>query len=154
MLGYALCCITAIIMLKSGRFRNSAEIKKTSRKGNKMVRGGYRGKILRVDLTTGNIRTEEIPDESILRKYVGCFGLGLWYLFQELPSGVGALEPENPLIFMNGPLVSVRVPCPNNCTLTTLNGDTQFTAGRSHTHGWFQPSLQKAGHEGLPIFGG
>jgi len=118
-----------------------------------MVRGGYIGKILRVDLTTGYIGTEELPDENILRKYVGCAGLGLWYLFNELPTGVGALEPENPLIFMNGPLVGVRVPCPNNCTLTTLHGDTQFTAGRSHSHGWFGPFLKKAGYDGLIISG-
>lgn len=118
-----------------------------------MIRGGYTGKILRVNLTTGKIKTEKLPDESIMRKYVGCFGIGLWYLLKELPTGVGALEPENPLIFMNGPLVGARVPCPNNCTLTTLNGDTQFTAGRSHTHGWFGPFLKLAGYDGLIITG-
>lgn len=74
-------------------------------KGEKMIRGGYRGKILRVDLTKGSIATEDLPGESILRKYVGNFGLGLWYLMKELPDGVGALEPESPLIFLNAPLV-------------------------------------------------
>ncbi|MFH1032662.1 MAG: aldehyde ferredoxin oxidoreductase C-terminal domain-containing protein [Chloroflexota bacterium] len=118
-----------------------------------MINGGYTGKILRVNLTTGKIKTEKLPDESILRKYVGCFGLGLWYLLKELPTGVGALEPENPLIFTNGPLIGARVPCPNNCTLTTLNGDTQFTAGRSHTHGWFGPYLKMAGYDGLIVTG-
>ena len=118
-----------------------------------MIKGGYRGKILRVDLTTGSITVEGLPDESILRKYVGNFGLGLWYLMKELPEGVGPLEPENPLIFLNGPLVGTRVPCPNNCTITTLNADTGFTAGRAHSHGWFSPFLAMAGYDGI-IFTG
>ncbi len=118
-----------------------------------MIKGGYRGRILRVDLTRGNIETEELPEEKILRKYVGNFGLGLWYLARELPSGVSPLEPENPLIFMNGPLVGTRVPCPNNCTIATLNGDTKFTAGRSHSHGWFGPFLSMAGYDGIVVTG-
>jgi len=32
-----------------------------------MIKGGYRGKILRVDLTTGSITVEGLPGESILR---------------------------------------------------------------------------------------
>ncbi len=118
-----------------------------------MIKGGYRGKILRVDLTKGKITTEPAADESILRKYIGNFGLGLWYLMKELPDGIGPLEPENPLIFLNGPLVGTRVPCPNNCTITTLNADTGFTAGRSHTHGWFGPFLAKGGYDGIIITG-
>ena len=61
-----------------------------------MISGGYVGKILRVNLSTGKITTEPLPDETILRKYIGGFGIGLWYLFKELPSGFGALEPETP----------------------------------------------------------
>jgi aldehyde:ferredoxin oxidoreductase len=118
-----------------------------------MIKGGYQGTILRVDLTKGKITTEPLPDESILRKYVGNFGLGLWYLMRELPDGVAPLEPENPMIFLNGPLVGARVPSPNNCTITTLNGDTGFTAGRSHTHGWFGPFLSMAGYDGFIITG-
>ena len=118
-----------------------------------MIKGGYRGKILRVDLTSGSITTEGLPDEKILRKYLGNFGLGLWYLMRELPEGVGALEPENPLIFLNAPLVGVRVPSSNNCTITTLNADTGFTAGRSHSHGWFAVHLGRAGYDGMIITG-
>ena len=67
-----------------------------------MIKGGYRGKLIRVDLSKGSISTEKLPDESILRKYVGGFALGLWYLMKELPKGTGPLDPENPLIFFNG----------------------------------------------------
>jgi aldehyde:ferredoxin oxidoreductase len=130
-----------------------SKTKGTAKRRERMISGGYKGKILRVNLTTGTIRREKLPDESIMRKYVGGFGIGLWYLMQELPTGVGPLESENPLIFINGPLVGTGVPCPNNCTLTTLNGDTRFTAGRSHTHGWFGPFTKMAGYDGIIVTG-
>ncbi|MCE5190794.1 MAG: hypothetical protein LLG08_03415, partial [Actinomycetia bacterium] len=118
-----------------------------------MIKGGYCNRVLRVNLTSGTWGVEPLPDESVLRKYVGCFGLGLWYLMRELPIGVGPLEPENPLIFMNGPLTAARVPSPTNCTITTLNGDTGYTAGRSHGHGWFGPYLKMAGLDGIIVTG-
>jgi len=33
--------------------------------------GGYMGKILRVDLTSGSIKDENLPEESWLRKLIG-----------------------------------------------------------------------------------
>jgi len=118
-----------------------------------MIKGGYRNKILRVNLTKGSISTEKLPDENVLRKYIGNFGLGLYYLTKELPIGVSPLDPENPLIYMNAPLVGTRAPSGNNCTITTLNADTGFTAGRSHTHGFFGPLLSMAGFDGIIISG-
>lgn len=114
---------------------------------------GYVNKILRVDLTTGSITTEPLPDESVLRKWVGCYGLGLWYLMRELPDGVGPLDPENPLIFLNGPLTATLAASPTNCTITTFNADTHFTAARSHSHGYFGPYLKKAGYDGVIVTG-
>ncbi|MEM3586337.1 MAG: aldehyde ferredoxin oxidoreductase C-terminal domain-containing protein [Candidatus Jordarchaeaceae archaeon] len=111
------------------------------------------GKILRINLDTEKITEEGLPSEDVLRKYVGGFGLGLWYLIKELPVGVSPLEPENPLIFMTGPLTGTIVPSPTNCTITTLNADTGFTAGRSHSHGWFGARLKGAGYDGMIITG-
>ncbi|MBL7211082.1 MAG: hypothetical protein ISS61_01750 [Desulfobacteraceae bacterium] len=118
-----------------------------------MIKGGYNGKILRIDLSEGKTSSEPLPDETVLRKYVGNLGLGLWYLMKELPNGIDPLEPENPLIFMNGPLIGTRTPSPTNCTITTLNADTKFTAGRAHSHGWFGPYLGKAGWDGIIVTG-
>jgi len=118
-----------------------------------MIKGGYLGKILRVNLTTGKVTTEPLPDEKILRKYVGNFGLGLWYLMKELPLGITPLDPENPLIFLNGPLVGTKIPSSNNNTCVTYNHDTGFTAGRAHSHGWWGPYLAMAGYDGLIING-
>jgi len=112
------------------------------------------GKILWVDLSREKIWYTPLPDEPILRKFVGCWGLGLSYLYDMCPPGIHPLEPENPLIFMTGPLTGVPwVPSANNTSIATLNADTGFTAGRSHSHGFFGPNLKFAGFDGIIILG-
>ena len=114
---------------------------------------GYMGKILRVDLTNKSITNQELPSENILRSYIGCLGLGLRILYDELPLGYNATDPETPMIFMTGPLTGSRVPCPNNTTLVTKHPDTNFTLCRSHTHGFFGPNLKFAGWDGIIVTG-
>ena len=64
---------------------------------------GFMGKVLRVNLSEGELSTEEIPD-IWAREYLGGAGLATKYLYDEMPSGADPIGPENPLIFMTGPL--------------------------------------------------
>jgi aldehyde:ferredoxin oxidoreductase len=116
-------------------------------------KGGYVGQILRVDLTSGKLFEEPLPDTSILRKYLGCWGLALHYLYEMVPPGIDALDSENPLIFMTAPLTGVALTGATNITLATKNFNTGFTVGRSHTHGWFGTILKQAGYDGIIITG-
>jgi aldehyde:ferredoxin oxidoreductase len=75
------------------------------------TRGGYVGKILRVDLTKGAITTEGLPKEKILRQYVGATGLAVKLLHDELPVHVKPLDPENRVIFMTAPMTGTFYPC-------------------------------------------
>lgn len=118
-----------------------------------MVKGGYMGKVLRVDLDSGVISDEPLPGDDVLRKYVGCFGLGMKYFDDEFEIGTGPLDPGNPLIFLTGPLTGTEAPSPTNVTLTTLNAETHFTVGRSHTHGWWGPRLISSGYDGIIVTG-
>jgi aldehyde:ferredoxin oxidoreductase len=59
--------------------------------------------ILRVDLTQGTCRREEVPAE-LVRQFLGGKGLAAHYLASELPPGCDPFSPENRLIFMTGPL--------------------------------------------------
>ena len=119
--------------------------------------GGYMGKILRIDLTKERITEENLLDvfpEPTLQKYVGCFGLGLKLLYDRLPLGIHPADPHNILIFMTGPLTGIpEVPCSSNTTLVTLNADTGYTAGRSHSHGFWASNLKHAGYDGVIIEG-
>jgi aldehyde:ferredoxin oxidoreductase len=64
---------------------------------------GYNGKILRVDLSSGKIASEEYPDQ-FYRRYFGGEGFIGYFLLKEVPKGADPLGPENKLIFAAGPL--------------------------------------------------
>ncbi|MCJ7574464.1 hypothetical protein MUO93_09420, partial [Candidatus Bathyarchaeota archaeon] len=49
--------------------------------------GGYVGKFLRVNLSSGNIKNEKIPEET-LRAFIGGRGLGVKILYDELKPGI------------------------------------------------------------------
>jgi aldehyde:ferredoxin oxidoreductase len=64
---------------------------------------GYHGRILRVNLTTGQIATETPPD-NFYRRYLGGAGFVAYFLLKEVPPGTDSLGPDNRLIFAAGPL--------------------------------------------------
>lgn len=66
--------------------------------------GGYFGKALIVDLSTGTGRGLPL-EEAVLRSFIGGAGLGTWLMHKCSPSGVEPLAPEAPLIFVFSPLV-------------------------------------------------
>jgi aldehyde:ferredoxin oxidoreductase len=66
--------------------------------------GGYFGKALTVDLSTGTGKTAAL-NESVLRSYIGGAGLGTWLMHKYGPAGVEPLDPRAPLMFVFSPLV-------------------------------------------------
>jgi len=60
--------------------------------------GGYMGKILRVNLTTGKISEEPI-NEELARKFIGARGYGVKIIFDEVPHNADPLGSGNKLIF-------------------------------------------------------
>lgn len=119
-----------------------------------MAQGGYLNCIVEVDLTTGEITEKTLPEEETLKQFVGQFPLGLRLLDNRVEPGIDPLGRKNPIILLTGPLTGIKeLPAPTNATITTLNADTEFTAGRSHTHGWFGPRLKRAGYDGIVLTG-
>jgi len=70
--------------------------------------GGYNGKILRVNLSTGSILTEPI-EERFCREYLGGAGFITHFLWKEVKPQVDPLGPENKLIFALGPLTGIQI---------------------------------------------
>ncbi|WP_331235245.1 aldehyde ferredoxin oxidoreductase family protein [Natronorarus salvus] len=62
-----------------------------------------RDRLLRVDLSTGRVRSEAIPPEW-LDRFVGGKGLGARTLYDEIDAGTDPLAPSNALLFVLGPL--------------------------------------------------
>jgi len=69
-----------------------------------MPAGGYFGRALVVDVTSGESRVLPLPGD-ILRAYIGGAGLGVWLLHRLGPPGTDPLGPQAPLAFVFSPLV-------------------------------------------------
>ena len=113
--------------------------------------GGYMGKLLSVDLSSGAIKEEPL-DLTIAHDFVGGAGYAARYLYDELRPGTDPLGPENILMFMTGPLVGTRAPsCGRHevCALSPLTG----IWGESNSGGFWGAELRFAGYDGLVIRG-
>jgi aldehyde:ferredoxin oxidoreductase len=63
------------------------------------------------------------------------------------------LSPDNRLNFMTGPLTGTDYPCSSDMSVVTLNVNTGYTVGDSHTHGFFGAFLKCAGYDGIILQG-
>ncbi len=66
---------------------------------------GYAGRILRVDLSSG--RTTAVPTMDYADRFLGGRGIAAKIYWDEVAPEVKALEPDNRLIFITGPLAGV-----------------------------------------------
>ena len=66
---------------------------------------GYAGKILRVDLSTGQIGT--VPTDAYSKKFLGGRGIAARIHWEEVPPDIHPFDPENRLVFMTGPVCGV-----------------------------------------------
>ncbi len=114
----------------------------------------YQGRMLRVDLTTGQTNAELAcgGDEATLRQYVGGAGLGAKYLYDEVPSGVEWDSPENRLIFISGPLGGTRAPGSGTFTIVTKGPLTNLAAA-TQANGFFGAYLRFSGFDGVIVQG-
>jgi aldehyde:ferredoxin oxidoreductase len=113
--------------------------------------GGYMGKLLFVNLNTGQIK-EETPDESLYRDFIGGYGVGARILYSRQKGGVDALGPQNTLGFITGPLTGT--PAPLGCRYAVV-GKSPLTGGWGDANcgGDFGPNLKFAGYDGVFITG-
>ena len=116
-----------------------------------MYKGGYTGKILRVNLTDQTATEEDLPIE-IAKDYIGGAGFGIKYLYDEVPANTDALGPDNKLIFASGPFSGTNVPCASRMAVT---GKSPLTGavGMALTGGHFPVELKFAGYDALIIEG-
>jgi aldehyde:ferredoxin oxidoreductase len=111
----------------------------------------YMGKILRVDLNEAML-WEEPLDESYARLFVGGSGLAARYIYDMVDRSTDPLGPDNPLIFMSGPLVGTSMPSASRfsvCGVSPLTG----IWGEANSGGFFGNELRKAGYDGVILTG-
>ncbi|WP_461205356.1 aldehyde ferredoxin oxidoreductase family protein [Clostridium sp. DL1XJH146] len=70
---------------------------------------GYHGKILRINLANKAITTE-VLDDDMAKKFIGCRGIGVKTMLDEVDPKIDALSPDNKIIVVTGPLTGAPVP--------------------------------------------
>lgn len=111
----------------------------------------YSGKILRVNLSSGDIWVDEQPD-SFYRKWIGGRGVILYYLMTETLPGLDLYDPDNLLIFAPGILTGTILPGTGR---HAVGGKSPLTGALAsgEAGGWWGAELKKAGFDALVIQG-
>jgi len=116
-----------------------------------MYRGGYTGKILRVDLGKKTYKEEAVTEE-LVRNYLGGAGFAIKYLYDEVKPGTPALDPANRLIFALGPLTATGASCASRMAVVAKSPLTG-AVGMALAGGEFPTELKRAGYDMLIIQG-
>ncbi|MBW1902902.1 MAG: aldehyde ferredoxin oxidoreductase, partial [Deltaproteobacteria bacterium] len=112
---------------------------------------GYMGKILRVNLSSGKIKTEEI-DPQIAQNFIGGAGFATKILYDEVPAKADPLGAKNKLIFMTGPVTGTRFPTSGRFVVGAKSPLTGIMTTATSS-GFWGVELKKTGHDGI-IFEG
>ncbi len=111
----------------------------------------YTGKILKINLSTGESHTENLPKQWA-RDYLGGKGLSIKYVFEELKPGVDPLSADNVLVLMTGPLTGTIVPNSGKLAIASKSPATGTILDCS-IGGAFAPELKYAGYDGVIVTG-
>jgi aldehyde:ferredoxin oxidoreductase len=112
----------------------------------------YAGRILRVNLSNGKVETEPLREE-LAKQYIGGIGLGIRLLMDNSKPNTEPLSPENPLIFVTGPLSGTMGPTAGNGYAVVSKSPATGGVAESKAHGFFGPELKRAGYDAV-IFTG
>lgn len=115
------------------------------------MKNGYWGRMLRVDLTTKTYKNEELP-ERVLREFIGGSGIASQILYEEVGPNVGALDPENRLIFALGPWQAARLVGNGKLTVASKSPLTE-SYGESSGGGSWGPLFKATGYDALVVQG-
>jgi len=112
---------------------------------------GYMGKILKVDLSVGKTSEEKL-NMNFAKMFLGGSGLACRILYDMINKDTNPLGPENPLIFMTGPLTGTPAP---SCGRYVVCAKSPLTGiwGESNSGGKFGPMLKFSGFDGIIITG-
>jgi aldehyde:ferredoxin oxidoreductase len=112
---------------------------------------GWKGKILRVDLSQGRINEEDLPIR-LMEDYIGGRGMAIRILFDEIDPGIDALSPKNKLIFATGPVTGTGMPAGSRFVVSAKSPLSHCIANPC-CGGYFGLNLKCAGYDLLIVEG-
>jgi aldehyde:ferredoxin oxidoreductase len=113
---------------------------------------GWTGKILRVDLSSGETSTISTLDYA--RDFVGGVGIASRLAWEELSPGVGPFDPQNPLYLMTGPLTGTLASGAGRIEVLGIAPQQHPPVfSRSGMGGHWGAELKYAGYDGIVVQG-
>ncbi len=112
---------------------------------------GWMGKVLRVNLTTGECSVESL-DHFVAKDYVGGRGLGIYFLNKEVDPQCAPFSPDNLLIMATGPLTGTGAPTGARYMVMTkspLSGAITC----SNSGGMFPTEFKRTGYDAILFTG-
>lgn len=111
----------------------------------------WAGKILRVNLTAGTVKSEPLNMEWA-KSYIGSRGLGTKYLVEEVDATVDPLSADNKIIWATGPLTGTMASTGGRYTVIT-KGPLTGAIACSNSGGYWGAEFKMAGWD-MVIFEG
>lgn len=108
---------------------------------------GYTGKVLHVDLGSGSIQEEKIPDR-VYEKFLSGAGLGAYILYRDIPAGADPLGPDNVLGFVSG-LLTGTGSLVTGRWLAVCKSPLTGGWGDANCGGTFSPAIKQCGYDGI-----
>jgi len=112
---------------------------------------GWKGKILRVDLTKETLKDEKL-DPTVAREFIGGRGLGIYYLLKEMDPKCDAYSPDNLLMMATGPLTGTKAPTGARYMVMPKSPLTGAITC-SNAGGHFPVEIKRAGYDAI-LFSG
>lgn len=112
---------------------------------------GYKNCIMKVDLSTGNIKKEHLNADYI-KRYLGGEGYGIALLWNHMPLDAHPLSPENLLSFNTGPMTGTPAPSASRTSVCFMSPLTN-TIGASSMGSHFGAELKFAGYDTVAFTG-
>ncbi len=113
--------------------------------------GGYIGKILRINLSNGQTKVQDLNKE-FAENYVGGRGFGSRIIYDEVDPKLDAFDPGNKLVIATGPLSGTKVPSAPKFHVATKSPLTGLMLNSSAA-GYFAPEMKFAGYDAIIIEG-
>jgi aldehyde:ferredoxin oxidoreductase len=113
--------------------------------------GGYCGKLLRVNLSTGRIDREKL-DMDLAMKFIGGRGLATYYITQEVGPETKPFDSANKIIFATGPLTGSQAPTGGRYMVVTKS-PLSGTIACSNSGGFWGAELKQAGYDFIIVEG-
>ena len=112
---------------------------------------GFRGQLLKINLSTGEISTESI-NENYAKDFLGGAGYACRYLYDLIDKDTDPLSPNNIIVIMNGVLNGTFAPNTGRWVVCSKSPYTKMW-GESNCGSFFGAEIKKAGFDGIVIMG-